>query len=90
MHSVDEWTQDTDGRATGTMSMEIEGAPVSIDGTVTLTPDGDTTAYAVTIDVDVRVPLVGRKIAEWAMRDVDRQFGLQFEAADEWLASHRP
>lgn len=91
MHSVDDWHLTTDRDdggatgATGAIAMRIDGAPVAIDGTVTLTPEGDSTVYAITIDVDVRVPVVGRKIAAWALRDVERQFALQFEAADGWL-----
>ncbi len=88
MDSTDEWHRGADGSATGSISMTIEGAPVAITGSASINPDGDSTCYAITIDIDVRVPVIGGKIARWAMRDVERQFTRQFEAVDEWLTSH--
>ncbi len=88
MHSTDVWERGADGGATGVLSMKVDGAPVTISGNATIAPDGDSTSYSVAIGVDVRVPIVGRRIAQWAMRDVDRQFDQQFDVAQDWLSAH--
>ena len=38
--------------------------------------------------MDVKVPLIGGKIADFAKGDVARQLDMEFTAGDDWLASH--
>lgn len=89
MVQTDEWRRDGDSWA-GTFQVRVEGAPVEMSGTLSLTPDGDSSVYEVTTTMKVKVPLVGGKIADWAGKnDVPRTLQAEFDANDEWLAAHR-
>ncbi|HEY3834903.1 MAG TPA: DUF2505 domain-containing protein [Acidimicrobiia bacterium] len=60
MVQTDEWKGD--GAVwTGTFAVEVRGAPVKIHGTMRLDPQGDRALHAVTIDMEVKVPLVGAR-----------------------------
>ncbi|HEY1739758.1 MAG TPA: DUF2505 domain-containing protein [Acidimicrobiia bacterium] len=88
MVQADEWK--SDGSAwTGTFAVEVRGAPVKIHGTMRLDPDGNRSTHAVTIDMVVKVPLVGGKIADWiGKNDAVRTLQGEFAAGDEWLRDH--
>ncbi|MEZ5143337.1 MAG: DUF2505 domain-containing protein [Acidimicrobiales bacterium] len=88
MHQTDEWRRKADGTWDGTFDVDVKGAPVHISGTMRLVPgDGDTT-HDVTIKVDVKVPLVGGKIADWAAKnDVKTTLDAEFAAGDTYLAA---
>ncbi len=89
MVQTDEWTAAEDGGWDGTFSVEVAGAPVRLSGAMRLTPAGSTTTMELTIRMDVTVPLVGGKIAEWAGRnDVRTTMAAEFAAGDAWLAAH--
>jgi len=46
-------------------------------------------ARPITVDVTVKVPLVGGKIADWAAKnDVQRSVEAEFTFGDQWLAAH--
>src|SRR5262245_17734183 len=85
--TTDEWKATGDGSYAGRYVVDT-GTPVKIAGTTSLRPDGDRTAYEITVDVDVKVPLIGGKIADFAKGDVARQLDMEFTAGDDWLASH--
>ena len=86
--SDDRWERRDDGTCGGTFTVDTKGAPVKASGTTRLTPDGDRTDYEVTVEVDVKVPVIGRKIADWAKGDIAAQFDQEFAAGDAWLAEH--
>jgi hypothetical protein len=51
--------------------------------------DADTTTHDVTIDVNVKVPLIGGKIADWtAKNDVRRTLDAEFDFNEHRLAEH--
>jgi hypothetical protein len=86
--TTDDWRAVGDGTYAGNFSLEIKGAPVKTAGTTLIGPDGDRTSYRITVDVDVKVPLIGGRIADWAKGDIARQIELEFAAGDTWLADH--
>jgi hypothetical protein len=87
--SVDRWKDNGDGTYCGTFEADAKGAPVEVHGTTRLEPDGDErTAYEISVDVKVNVPLVGGKLAGWATSDIERQIRDEFAAGDSWLATH--
>jgi hypothetical protein len=89
MLQLDEWQAQGDGTWTGTFSVDVQGSPVHLHGTMRLAPAGETCTEDITVDVTVKVPLVGGKIADWAARnDVDRSLRMEFELNDRWLADH--
>ncbi len=85
MVQTDVWEHD--GQAwKGTFNVEVKGAPVKISGTMHLTPSGEGCTHAVTIRVDVKIPIVGGKIADWiGKNDGRRTLTEEFAAADRWL-----
>jgi hypothetical protein len=83
------WDRRDDGTCGGHFSVETPGAPLRSTGTTLLRPDGDDrTFYEVRVQLDVKVPLIGGKIADWAKGDVVKQMQMEFDAGDAWLATH--
>jgi hypothetical protein len=42
----------------------------------------------VKVNLDVKVPLIGGKLADWAKGSVKEQLDQEFAAGDRWLAAH--
>ena len=69
----------TDGSWSGTFDVDVQGAPVHISGTMSLTPDGGGARHDVELDLGVKIPLIGGKIADWVgkndgQRTLDAEF----------------
>jgi hypothetical protein len=65
---TEEWAPPTaDGRRVCTYTVDVQGVPSRIDGTVTLSPDGDATRQDVQAEVKVSIPLVGGKLEKLAV-----------------------
>ena len=65
---TDEWAPADDaGRRVCRYKVEVQGVPSRIDGTVTLSPDGDGTREDVVADVKVSIPLLGGKLEKFAV-----------------------
>jgi hypothetical protein len=87
--TTDDWKATGEGTYDGVFVLETKGAPVQSSGTTFLRADGpDRSFYRITVDVDVKVPIIGGKIANWAKGLVERQLELEFVAGDDWLAAH--
>lgn len=87
--SVDTWRDNGDGTYGGTFSADTKGAPIKVAGTTSLTPDGKKqTHYVVTTSINVKIPLIGGKIADFSKGIIDAQMDDEFRLGDEWLASH--
>ncbi|MGZ4704491.1 MAG: DUF2505 domain-containing protein [Acidimicrobiales bacterium] len=89
MHQNDEWHEVGDGSWEGVFGVEVVGAPIQLSGVMRLVPGDDTCTHDVTITMNVKVPLVGGKIADWAGKnDVKRTLDAEFAFGDRWLAEH--
>ena len=87
--STDEWSDKGDGTYGGTFSADTHGTPIKVHGTTHIEPDGDDgTYYVVTTNIDVKVPLIGGKIADFSKGIVNKQMDDEFRLGDEWLSSH--
>ena len=65
---TDEWSPaDGTGRRSCHYSVEVQGVPSRIDGTVTLSPDGGGTRQDVQAEVKVSIPLLGGKLEKFAV-----------------------
>jgi uncharacterized protein YndB with AHSA1/START domain len=65
---VDDWSAaDGDGRRICSYTVEVQGVPSKIAGTVTLTPDGDGTRQDIRAEVKVSIPLLGGKLEGFAV-----------------------
>lgn len=86
--TTDDWARQADGTITGAQAVLTEGAPVHITATTRLAPEGAGTRYTIAVRLDVKVPLIGGKIASWAKGTVQGQLDDEFAAGEAWLASH--
>lgn len=85
---TDEWRRAADGSWSGSFTGDVQGSPVNISGTMTLKPVASGAEHTVTIDVAVKIPLIGGKIADWAGKnDVRRTLDAEFEFNDARLAA---
>jgi Protein of unknown function (DUF2505) len=85
MVQADVWRPDAHAW-NGTFDVAVQGAPVKISGTMRLTPRGEGCTHTVTIRVDVKIPIIGGKIADWlGKNDARRTLHEEFAAAERWL-----
>ena len=90
IRQAEAWEPAADGRRTGTVAVEILGAPVRVTATAAMsqTSDGGT---RITYDGDVRatVPLFGSVVEEAAVSAVRTTLESEAEAARDWLVDKR-
>lgn len=88
MVQSDTWARGADGW-TGSFNVEVEGAPVELSGRMTLLDVDGGSEHKVTLTMNVKVPLVGGKIADWVGKnDALTTLEAEFAATDAWLADH--
>lgn len=85
---VERWgAPQSDGARAGTVELDVVGKPASARGNVTLRPDGpEQTVLTYEGAVEARVPLVGRKIEEQAVAQVQTVLDLEQAVGSAWLA----
>lgn len=76
-----------DGSRTGTLTMNVEKMPVDARGTATLrpTPSG-TTEVTYQMDMNVKIPLVGKKLEKEAAPMVQKVFDAQQSVGEQYLS----
>ena len=85
---TEEWTLNEAG-ATSRTSMTVDGAPVSVEATSTLTSAEAGSVRDVTGNLSVRVPLLGGRIEKEAVARVGRLTDSEQASATQWLEEHR-
>ncbi len=70
----DEWEPaEADGTRRGTFEITAAGTPVKVRGVMTIAPSGKAGAtYSAVATIEVKVPLIGGKIAGFVAGDVDK------------------
>ncbi|WP_454043120.1 DUF2505 domain-containing protein [Cellulosimicrobium sp. Marseille-Q8652] len=89
IRQAEAWEPERDGVRTGTVSLEITGAPVRLTGTVRLTPapdDPTSTVQTYTGEIKASVPLFGGAIEEAAAEAVRGALAAEERAGREWLS----
>ena len=87
--SVDTWRDNGDGTYGGEFSAETRGAPISIKGVTKVTAiDEQTTHYTVTTSINVKIPLIGGKVADFSKGVINKQMDDEFRLGDAWLSEH--
>lgn len=87
--SIDHWERAADGSCSGRYSVDIKGAPAETRGTTKVVADGDGCNYTVVLDVKVKVPLVGDRVAKALRPQLEAQMQQEFEASEAWLSGER-
>ena len=85
---TEEWTSNEAGASSRT-SVTVDGAPVSVEATSTLTGTETGCSRAVSGNVSVRVPLLGGRIEKEAVAHLGRVVEREEALAATWLAEHR-
>lgn len=73
IEQTDRWGPERDGRREGSFVVEAKGAPVRTEGTMTIEAVDGGTEHHIEASLDVKVPLIGRKIADWGKGDAQAE-----------------
>ncbi len=83
----DTWNDNGDGTYGGHFDVTMDGVPQKTKGITSLTSNDDgTTHYEVEIDVSIKVPLIGDRIAKASKGELEKQLNAEFAAGDAWLS----
>lgn len=80
---------DTDGTRQGTLTVDIAGAPIELNGTLSLKPGGQGSVQSVQGDLKARIPLFSGQIEMAAAPAIESAIGVEREIGQAWLASLR-
>ncbi len=84
---VDQWNAaQPDGSRTGTITLEIGGAPVRLTGTLALRGSAGQSVEELTADLKASVPLVGGKIEKAAEPAIRAGLRTEERLGKQWLA----
>ena len=84
---VDQWgAAAADGSRDGTIVVEIKGAPVRLDGTITLRPAGTGSAESVEGNLKASVPLLGGKVEKAVEPSIRAAVATEEKVGVRWLA----
>lgn len=86
--SVDHWARESDERLAGHYTVAIKGVPAETQGSTSVVADGpDACTYTIELEVKVKVPLIGEKVAGAIKPQLEAQIAEEFAACDAWLAA---
>lgn len=87
--SDDHWVRTSDERLDGHYTVDIKGVPAETKGVTSVVADGPKACtYTIELEVKVKVPLIGEKVAGAIKPQLEAQIAEEFAACDAWLASH--
>jgi len=76
-----------DGARQGVLTVDIAGAPIDLDGTLSLAPNGRGSVETVLGDLRARIPLIGGKVEKAAAPAIESAINAEREIGQSWLAS---
>lgn len=93
--SEDRWERTAPDRCHGRSDVTIAGLPVRSVGRATVAPAPPNAAgaargatdYEISLELDIRVPVVGTRVARLMRGQLERQIDAQFDAAEAWLGA---
>lgn len=89
LHETQRWAAPSaDGSRTGSIEVEIHGAPVRFRGSVALAADGAGTHWPIEGEIKASMPLIGGKIEKAAQPAVHAGIGVEQRIGTKWLAEH--
>jgi len=87
VRQVDEWRAEEDGGVRrGTISVEVQGAPLRLNGSLLLSPSGAGTTETIEGDLKAAVPLIGGKLEEAAQPAIEGAIRQQKKVGTAWFA----
>ncbi|EID16075.1 DUF2505 domain-containing protein [Mycolicibacterium phlei] len=82
------WSALRDGQATATVKGSIPGAPAALTGTARLVPAGARSRLELTVEVEVKVPLVGGKIENFIGGQLADLVTAEQRFTTEWITEN--
>ena len=79
----------TDGARQGVITVDIAGAPIDLDGTLSLARNGRGSVETVEGDLRARIPLIGGKIEKAAAPAIESAINVEREIGQSWLATKK-
>jgi hypothetical protein len=88
---VDTWTlpDDDDGPVTATWQAHVHNAPARLGGEHRIEPLGAGSRYSISVDVSIRVPLIGGRLEEQVGGYLHLLIGKELEYLDQWISENR-
>ncbi|MEU0544259.1 DUF2505 domain-containing protein [Nocardia sp. NPDC005978] len=80
-------TETWDGSG-GTVEARVEGAPATVQGTLSVTDDGTGSVFVVDASIEVKIPLFGKKIEAAVQQHLTELLEREAEFTANWLSSH--
>lgn len=80
---------DAEGARQGVITVDIAGAPIDLDGTLSLAPNGHGSVQTVQGDLRARIPLIGGKIEQAAAPAIESAINAEREIGQVWLATEK-
>ena len=77
----------TDGARSGSLSVDIAGAPIDLTGTLSLAPGGQGSVETVEGDLKARILLLGDRIEKAAAPAIQSAIRVESETGKAWLAT---
>jgi|SRR5450631_1988435 len=79
----------TDGTRSGTLTVDIVGAPIDLKGTLLLAPGGQGSVETVEGELKARIPLIGDKVEKAAAPAIQSAIRVESETGETWLATKK-
>jgi len=79
----------TDGTRQGTLTIDIAGAPIDLDGTLSLAAAGHGSVESVQGDLKARIPMFGGQIEKAAAPAIESAINVEREIGQAWLATRK-
>jgi len=78
-----------DGVRHGRLTVDIAGAPIDLDGTLSLAPGDKGSVETVEGGLKARIPILGAKIEQAAAPAIESAIRVESETGSAWLATRR-
>jgi hypothetical protein len=78
-----------DGTRQGTLTVDIAGAPIELNGTLSLTADGLGSVESVKGDLKARIPMFSGQIEKAAAPAIESAIRIEREIGQGWLATRK-
>ena len=71
IEQTDSWDLDTDstGARSGRWEVNVKGAPISMQGEITLAPSDTGTVHHITGDMNIAIPVIGNRLKGFLLQD---------------------
>jgi len=79
MDETVEWHSQGDAKHSTYTGSPAGAVPIEITSTGDIRPDGDGCVYDITVNVNVKIPLVGKKIAQLVETDIAKSLDTEYE-----------